>query len=506
MTLSKRRFTISLILLGFVVLTSWEAAGVSAQTGSWSEPVNISNTSKNSWFPDLAVDASGRIHVVWCESWDEGHDRVAEQVNYATWDGQTWSKPTDIVPITWFIHRPAIAVSSSGDLLMVFRQEVVGGGSFFFTAASAPSAWSAAAWSRPKLTTVHMHNYMADLAVDHQGKVHLLFDDLGEPVDDVCLGGCSDTYYRCSTDNGQTWSVPVNLSRSPLGSSREQLEIDASGTIHVTWDEGWDRLAGGSDPISGVYMSSPDGGLSWSLSTHISYPTKGNVQLTPGADGRGGVMLVWRNVNRDEIFYQWSTDRGAMWSPPGVLPRIYARPWTTPFDMYDMATDSAGHIHLLVIGRERLDRDAPLGVYHFAWDGETWSQPDRLFMGGGYPEYPKIVVSHGNHLHVTWFVRDDLWALSNYEVWYSSSQVDAPYQTPIPPPPPSPTPVPTLAPLPTAKATPYLTPNIENSGLPEGLYTESEEVSRLAVALAPVALVILVAIALKRGWARKRGR
>jgi len=436
---SKHVCIISLTLLSVLALISWEAAGVSAQTGSWTEAVNISNTSRNSWFPDLAVDGLGRIHVVWCESWEDELGRAPDQVNYTMWDGQTWSEPNNIVPTSMFIHRPTIAVGSTGDLLMVFREAVIGGTPLFFTAAPASDAWSAAAWSSPRLLSLHLHNYLADLAVDAQGTVHLTFDDAGDP-DSVICPGCADIYYRRSTDNGQTWSAPVNLDPTPTGATQEQMEIDSSGVIHVVWDEGRDKLSGRGEPIYGAYTFSSDGGLSWSVPLAIAYPTATVTQLTVGADGQGGVMLAWRSTAHDEIFYQWSTDHAGAWSPPGVIPGVFARPWPTLFDRYDMAADSAGHIHLLVVGRESLEPDAPLGVYHLVWDGDSWSQPDRIYLGEGLPEYPEIVVSHGNRLHAVWFVRDLQWQLSNYQVWYSSSQADAPYQTPVPTFTPTPTP------------------------------------------------------------------
>ncbi len=500
---SKHVCIVSLILLSVLALVSWEAAGVSAQTGSWTEPVNISNTSKSSWFPDLVVDSLSRVHVVWCESWEDERG-APDQVNYTMWDGQTWSEPNDIVPTSLFIHRPAIAVGSTGDLLMVFREAVVGGTGIFLTSAPSENAWPAASWSSPRLVSARLNNYMADMAVDSRGNIHLVFDDMGDGTSDICPGGCSDPYYRRSTDNGQTWSPPLNLLRSPVGVSREQIEIDSSDTIHITWDEGWDRLTGVGDPIYGSYTFSTDGGETWASVASVSYPEATNAQLTVGSDGNGGVMLVWRATSRDEIFYQWSLDGGRSWGAPAMIPGVFARPWTLSFDMYDMAADSAGHIHLVVVGRESLDENAPLGVYHLEWDGTNWSVARRIYSDPVlYPEYPKIAISQGNQLHVVWFTRENLWELGNYEVWYSSSQSAAPYQTPVPFPTSTSTPTPAPLPSPTPTVTPYPTLSANSTGLPEGLYTESDEVLQLIVALSPVILVILLVVVARLRWFSK---
>jgi hypothetical protein len=234
----------------------------------------------------------------------------------------------------------------------------------------------------------------------------------------------------------------------------------------------------------------------------VTYPDSTVAQLTVGSDGHGGVMIVWRGTSREEIYYQWSTDGGHSWGAPFSIPKIFARPWTTPFDMYDMAADSAGHIHLLAVGRESQSSDALLGVYHLVWDGVRWSPPARVFTTPElYPEYPKIVIHEGNQLHAVWFTREeDVWSEEvDKEVWYSHSQSSALRQAVAPlltPTPKSATPTPSVAPT----VTPYPKLELEETGLPDGLYTESDNVLQLAMALSPVALVILIVAAIKMGW------
>jgi hypothetical protein len=495
---SKYAWIISLILLSALALASWEMAGVSAQMGSWTEPVNISNDPISSWFPDLAVDSLGNVHVIWCETTQEKTGELQETIYYSVWSDDGWSVPNDLVPIGPNINRNALAVDSSDNLYLTFGYEVTSGVGINFMKASASDAKSAAAWSTARRVDIRGNAYMSDLAVDSQGVLHLVFDDGGDTESEICPG-CADIYYRRSTDRGQTWSYPVNLSRSPTGSSRAQIEVDSNDVIHVVWDEGWDKLSGRGEPIFSVYTSSRDGGESWSSPTSFSYPEGTNAQLSVGSDGQGGVLVVWRATSRPEIYYAWSSDNGASWSPPGGIPDIFARPWTGPFDMYDMATDSGGHIHLVVVGRLSPEEDK-LGVYHLEWDGTSWSPPAAIYRGAGFPEYPKIAISEGNKLHVAWFVRETLWEGGNNEVWYSSSRSSSPAQTPVPPPTSIPTPTATPLATVTPTATPYPTLSAPSTDLPEGLYTENDEVLRLMIALSPMVLVILLIVAVKLRW------
>ena len=341
---------------------------------------------------------------------------------------------------------------------------------------------------------------MGDIAVDSQGNIHIVYDDILRYGNDEELA-MSDIFYRRSDDDGSTWTAAVNLDPDPTtGSARAYLEIDRRDTLHVTWDEGWDRLGGGGDPIYSAYVSSSDGGETWSPTTVITHPESTVAQLTVGSDDQGGVMLVWRAASRDELFYQWSLDGGRSWGEPEVVPQLFARPWQTPFDMYDMATDSAGQIHLLVVGRQSQEREALLGVYHLVWDGETWSRPERIFAEMELlPEYPKIVIHEGNQLHAAWFTREgDVWdAEASRQVWYSSSQSLAPHQPVAPLPTRTPIP-PTPTRVPISTSTPYPTISFEHTGLPDGLHTDHDDVLRLAIGISPIVALILGIVVLRR--------
>jgi hypothetical protein len=485
-----------------------------AQTSAWSRPINISRTPNRSWFPDMAVDSNGNVHVTWCETSNIEKGGELEQVLYTVWNGYEWSELNDIVPPDPNIIRNAIATDRSNVLHMAFRYpNVAGGFGVYHTKATSGAAWSAASWSPPRLVNARGLSYTSDLAIDSQSVIHLLFDDLGDMDSEVCPG-CADIFYRRSTDNGETWAPATNLSQSPIGSSHPQIEIDKAGVIHATWDEGWDRITGQGKPISSTYTFSTDGGETWASLLSLAYPITETVQLTPASDGQGGVMLAWRTVHSDTIHYQWSSNAGTTWAEPAAIPGILARPWVHEFDMYDMTTDSAGHIHLVAVGRDAASKDltleeAPLGVYHLEWDGSSWLPPEKIFEQEGlYPEYPKIAISGGNRLNVVWFTRDDPWRGANYEVWFSNSRSTAPRQTPMPTYTPTPSPTPQPPPSPTPTATPlFAAGSVQTS--PSGaiqtrdLYTDSDEIIALAIALSPLALITAGIFIGRKMWFRK---
>jgi hypothetical protein len=489
---------VSFILLSVLSLASWEVASLYAQTGLWTKPVNISQTSNASWFPDLAVDSAGNVHGIWCETTPLKGGGDKEQAYYSMWDGQTWSTPNDIVPPQVDIIRSAIAVDAYDTLHLVF-----GWHKMYYKRARASEAQSAAAWTSPYLVNDRLHTYMKDIAV-YEDTLHIVYDDMGVQDEDVECPGCADIYYRRSTDRGLTWSMPVALFPTGTGSNYAQMEVDKAGVVYVAWNEGWDRFVGGWDPRYGVYMYSADGGSTWSAPTIVWYPNATNMRLAVGSNGQGGVMLVWRTASQEYpgIYYMWSTDYGESWAPPQALPNIFAQTSISNHGMYDMATDSGGHIHLVVVGRPSLEEDG-LGVYHLEWDGTSWSPPTAIYRGAGFPDYPNIVISEGNKLHVAWYVRETLEG-GNNEIWYSSSQAASPAQTPVP----LPTSTPTLTPTPLATATPTATPYPtlapgSSTALPDGLYTESDDLFRLLIGLAPVLILVTAIVVIRLGWLRR---
>jgi len=498
------------LMLGGVLLLGGRLAAL-AQDSGWSEPVALSDSTLWSWFPDLAVDVYGTPHVVWCwtepvevEGGEEGG--LQEQVMYTSRREGVWERPNDIVPRSADIIRNAIATDQAGNIHLVFGGSVYDVFRLYYQRAPVDKAWSAAAWSKPRLLN-QGRGYMGDIVVDSKGWLHVIYDDTRDTSSKRRV--LADIYYRRSTDGGETWSLSRILYEAPLtGSTKPQMKIDSNDVIYVTWEEGWDRLTGAvEDDRYAVYLASLDGGETWTEPRLIEYPDAAVVQLAAGSDGKGGVMLVWRSMKQDLIFYQWSNDGGQTWQEPDVIPQIFARPWTNPHDIYDMATDSDGRIHLVVVGRSSLDQNALQKVVHLVWDGRRWSAPATIFAQQGlYPQYSKIVVYEGNQLYATWFT----WEGSVWEqdvsrvVWYSQRQISAP-RTPVTPWPTA-TPVveqATPTPNPTPTPTPYPQFNREESGLPDGLYTENDEVFQVMIALSPVALVIGVLAVMRGRWGRR---
>lgn len=428
----------STILLAVILLAGISQTGIAQQPANgvqWDIAIRVPSPEdttriSDSWFPNLVVDSKGNVHVVWSETMrpNETGMQNIESAYYSMWNGSFWSQYNDIVATSPDIVRTALAIDRFDTLHLLY--DFSPPYSLFYKRANASEAFSAGNWSTPILTNEKNRTYMSDIAAMGDD-LFVVYDDEGILSDELCPF-CADIYFRHSPDLGRTWQPAVSLNPTNTGSSRANIQVDASGRAYVAWDEGWDRLSGNGVPEYGIFMTLPDPEGSWSVPTIVSYPNNTNLQLTVGNNGKGGVMLVWRTASPEfpGIYWMWSTDYGESWSSPQTLPEIISRGLDSLFDVYDMATDSAGHIHLLVaghVGGAAATREDTPGVYHFEWDGVSWSLPALVYKGDWYPEYPRLVIGQGNQLHATWFVRQHLFnPVTANQIWYAHGVAAAP--------------------------------------------------------------------------------
>ncbi|HEU4324002.1 MAG TPA: sialidase family protein [Roseiflexaceae bacterium] len=480
-----------------------------AQERAWSEPVFLSPGTTSSWFPDVVAGADGSVHVVWASSRSIGPE-LADTMDllfYRALRDGAWTEPNDISnPGTGgFATRNSIVAGPGGDLSLLIRgQEDIS-----FLRAPLPLAETFQAWSAPRKINNRNTPYYTGLALDPKGTLHALWvetvpDDPERPRKDC--PSCADVFYRSSSDGGASWSSPVNISSSPEGSMKPQIQADDRGGLHVVWEEGVDTIVARGKPTAGVYRYSPDGGATWRPAVRFTLPTipgagEGGAdkldapkQLTLGLAGGRTPVVVYRSSADDRMFFQTPADEGFTdWGEPQALPGVRARDLNdTPWDGYSMAADSAGNLHLVLVGFLNSERARVRPrLLHMIWGGQAWSAPTVAIGAENYPdwsneglkvcnpppqqtpeeqsqpasecqrvqrypEWPRAAIGEGNRLHLAWFTRNvkDRYTsdYAAYQIWYSSRLVDAPAIAPVPiaaPPTPAPPPTPTPLPMPT---------------------------------------------------------
>jgi hypothetical protein len=442
----KLALVLIILFLGLVP-SQFSALG---QVSNWSDPILLSDEGTG-WFPDIVADIQGNVHVAWSSGIEtdvintNGYKIAYDLVLYRTSpDGINWGQIYDIKALIENtglreVTRPSLLTDNNGTLHLTFRDIIIR-----YSNALIDLAPSAYGWSPDRMIN---SGYFSRMAKDSTGTLHILFTD-NAPSEDC--QECYHTFYLNSQDDGRNFSSIRDISGGPLGSAKPQLIIDNNDYIHIVWEEG---IGGGLGQLSGdertdvIYTNSTDSGNRWKTPIKLNTTEMNAKNIAIGVTEGGTLLAVWWDVVDDSIYYRTSLDHGETWSIAKLIPGISGI-WAVHqarLDGYSMDTDSAGNIHLVMVGQIQSSNfnetvtpsDEPstpsqkqLHVIHLMWNGSSWSQPDILATyEGDVPEWPRIAVGLGNKLHVSWFVRneEDVWAGGgDYSVWYSQGESTAP--------------------------------------------------------------------------------
>jgi len=313
----------------------------SGQSQTWSDPVLLSNSSQSAWFPDIAVDGSGRIHVVWSASevgseLPDGRNSIFDLVMYsASEDGVRWTTPMDIIAALHdggsYATRPSLEPLPDGSLVLSYRDRT----SVFFTSASSEDL-TAKTLQRPQRLSTFQSAYFSEIVSDADGGVHFFHTENVPEYPDCPV--CFHLFYRRSLDGGALWSSLLDISRASTGAAKPQAVVDAQGNLHVVWEAG----AGGdlgqlSNPTRVMYTRRANGELIWS--NPIAFVGSGDQQknVAIGEDGAGQLVVVWLSLPEDRVYYQVSSDQGLSWSMPQPIPGVWGgwSVYSTRLDDYD---------------------------------------------------------------------------------------------------------------------------------------------------------------------------
>lgn len=459
--------------------------------GGWSRPQYLGA----GWFPDIVADAAGQLHVVWVGGSVGAETQIEyDLVVYTTSaDGTNWLEGNDIIarPQTGGAEatRPSLLPDRSGWLHLMFRDVVIHYARAPLTQAMTPEAWQLEPLSA---------GYYSTLAQDSAGGLHLVYS---RKVGTATCPLCYHIFYQARPQDSSVWYEAVDVSRLSTGSAKPQLQINPDNQLFLLWEAG----EGGSqgqlfDPTTVMFNTSGDGGESWGMPTQLS-PLEHSARYPGlGQDGQGNLMAVWLDNRTDLVYYRVSQDRGRGWTPTALIPDVYGgwNIYPSRLDHYVMATDSLGHIHLIMVGRNSL-LEGKLSLLHLTWDGAGWSSPEQIATyEGDVPEWPEVTIALGNQLHVVWFVRPEafIWlGGKNSQVWYAQRPLNAPPAVPVLLPAMTQTPTQTAADtLPSVTLRPAASPSPDNSPAAWSGTTPEIQLARFVFQSAGPAFILIIAV------------
>lgn len=369
------RFTAPLVIIWLLSLAFSAPAPVRAQTNGWSEPYRLSSDGGKAGDASCVADQFGYAHCFWTERLFDAQETI---VQYARFDGNTWSAPNDIY-FTGATISNVSAVVDRQDRIHIAWAEGLDGPAYYMHAHSL-DAHSVQNWSLPLRIDMAARKLL--LQVDAANGLHMLYSRQAEEETGV--------YYRRSVDEGLTWTEPIWLDPDiPAGHTPDSLnfQLDETGGLHALWFYGADDPAARPDWIR--YTRSLDGGSRWSPPFTIDAYSEANEHYLNAA---GPIMtvagetvhVIWAAGSLPYRYHRHSSDAGATWSPPKrIFGDLHGQAGDT------MAVDGAGRVHFL--GQIRY----PIAIYHSVWSAADWSPPALIYLIA----QQDVAESNGRRIH-----------------------------------------------------------------------------------------------------------
>jgi hypothetical protein len=267
---------------------------------TFSTPKNISNNPAGANNPYLAVDSGGNINVVWV-----GSPRTAPSIIFfsrSSDGGATFSTP--IAVSTNPSHGPLVAVDFAGNINVTWIEGLDGP----FHAAFSRSSDGGATFTAPKqISGLSEVDPGPRMALDSKGNIYVVWYTTPN----------GNIYLSYSSDGGATFSNTniTNYSGFPAPSpSAPQIAIDSGGNINVAWEDNR------SGPLDIFFSHSSDGGATFPTSQNLSnMGGAGDPQIATGLNG--SINIVWQDSapGNSQVFFTQSSDGGATFSVPQNL-------------------------------------------------------------------------------------------------------------------------------------------------------------------------------------------
>jgi hypothetical protein len=326
------------------------------------------------------------VHVVWYDGRDGNYEIYHK---YSEDGGIMWSADMRLTDDPAGSYWPGIAVSGE-DLHVVWEDERGGDIDVYYKG----STDGGNSWSNDTLvTSAAGPQGMPSVAVVG-GYVHVVWVDF-------TMMGNTEIYYCRSTNGGNSWQAPVQISNAAGFSSHPSIAAYES-YVHVAWHDS--RHGFTNNEI--YYRRSTDDGITWSVETRLTEDD--NFSNVPSvAVAENNVHVAWEE-NRDgnfEMYFKSSTDNGQNWGTNMRLTDDAA-------DSYSPSLAASGsNVHLVWQDM----RDANEEIYYKLSNdcGTNWDPDVRLTDDTNISQNASICVS-GEKVHVAWTdVRP-----GNWEIYY----------------------------------------------------------------------------------------
>jgi hypothetical protein len=344
---------------------------LAAQT--WEKTKRLTWNYDASFYPEIAVDSSDKLHVVW-QDYTPGNAEI--HYKWSTNAGGTWGSNKRL---TWTPEDsiwPKITVDSSNMVHVVYLDYHPGNYDVYYrNSTNGGGTWGAArriSWTSGSLSP--------RIAVDSANGIHIIWSN-GNP-------GNYEIYYKKSTNGGTSWTTK-RLTWTSVDSYSSNIAIDSNDNILVVWRE--------DNPSNdeAYFKKSTNGGTSWTTK-RLTWTSGNSWSPNIAIDSNDNIHLVWteQTTTYKDIYYKRSTNGGTSWTTKRLT-------WTSGYSSgTGIAVDSNDRIH--VVWQDKTPGNYEIYYKRSAIGGTTWGGSKRLTWNSSDSSAPEVGIDSSNNIHVVW--------------------------------------------------------------------------------------------------------
>ena len=270
--------------------------------------------------------------------------------------------PVDLAPGATGSFFPRVALDSTGATNIVWGDTAnLGRHVTFVRYTSFDFSFGAPA----RISTASDGAFNPDIAIDLTDAINVVWEDTAPSEGSGAIQ--SSIMFSRSTDHGQSFSMPRQISKGPGNAAEPRIAVDQSNGIHVTWA---DHSSGDNEAY---YSRSTDAGNTFSAPLNVSASPNADIHKPVLAIFHDRVFLSYEDDADpvQEVFLARSNDGGGTFLRPVQV--SHADPRRGQGHSPAMVVDSQGKLHIVWIDSSVLGRQEGILFYSNSADGQTFS-------------------------------------------------------------------------------------------------------------------------------------
>ena len=391
--------------LDFNIRSSMDNTSFEGWKWTHAEVVSTEST-EISWMPIVEVDSTGSVHVIWTDYTDYLGSGIDQDVFYKKWESGSGWTTTEVVSTesTGNSLNPDLFIDSSNTIHVVWSDNTNYLGSGIDNDVLYKKHIEGMGWTAAEVVSTEstFDSITPSVAVDSSGVIHVVWKDDTENYEGSGID--PDIFYKQREDLG--WLLTEVVSTESTGISYyPTLALDSSNNVHIAWADQTDYLGSGTD--NDIFYKQRIDGSGWTVTEFISTESAaGSIVPSIAIDSSDTIHLAWRDGSDylgcgidDDIFYKKMIG-DSIWTTTEVI----STESTHQSYQVSLAIDSTDAVH--VVWRDETGADSDYDIFYKNRDYYRDSWTDVKIISTESTDdavAPSISIGPKDGIHIVWY-------------------------------------------------------------------------------------------------------